>query len=235
MSIRYGKGRTRSLFPKHIRQLNNESLKQRTTRAAKSNRVYKEGFVSKAKHGNANASIDVCAGTTFDVAKRYYSLGKVAVLNFANPENPGGGVQLGAMAQEECLCRSSNLYGCISNPNVFDEYYGYHRGIRSHFYTDRLICTKNVTVFKDDSLVPQMLPENEWFEVDVVTCAAPYLAKRKHTNGVALFELFKSRIKNIFEAARDNNTEALLTNIIGGFNMSIGTTIKRLRRERDIT
>lgn len=202
-------------FQDTLEQLNNESLKQRTTRAAKSNRVYKEGFVSKAKHGNTNASIDVCAGTTFDVAKRYYSLGKVAVLNFANPENPGGGVQLGAMAQEECLCRSSNLYGCISNPNVFDEYYGYHRGIRSHFYTDRLIYTKNVTVFKDDSLVPQMLPENEWFEVDVITCAAPYLAKRKHTNGVALFELFKSRIKNIFEAARDNNVDYLILGAFG--------------------
>lgn len=202
-------------FQDTLEQSNNESLKQRTTRAAKSNRVYKEGFVSKVKHRNENASIDVYAGTTFDVAKRYCSLGKVAVLNFANPENPGGGVQHGAMAQEECLCRSSNLYACISDPNVFDEYYGYHRGIRSHFYTDRLIYTKSVTVFKDDNLVPQMLPENEWFEVDVITCAAPYLAKRKHTNGAALFELFKSRITNIFEAARDNNVDYLILGAFG--------------------
>lgn len=147
--------------------------------------------------------------------KRYCPHGKVAVLNFANPENPGGGVQLGAMAQEECLCRSSNLYTCISNPNVFDEYYGYHRSIRSNFYTDRLIYTKNVTVFKDDSVVPQMLPETNWFDVDVITCAAPYLAKRKHTNGAALFNLFKSRVKNIFEAARDNNVDYLILGAFG--------------------
>lgn len=202
-------------FQDTLEQSNNESLKQRTTRAAKSNRVYKEGFVSKAKHRNESASIDVYSGTTFDVAKRYCSLGKVAVLNFANPENPGGGVQLGAMAQEECLCRSSNLYACISNPNVFDEYYGYHRGIRSHFYTDRLIYTKNVTVFKDDSVVSQMLPETDWFDVDVITCAAPYLAKRKHTNGAALFNLFRSRVKNIFEAARDNNVDYLILGAFG--------------------
>ena len=63
-----------------------------------------------------------------------------------------------------------------------------------------------------------MLPENEWFEVDVITCAAPYLAKRKHTNGVALFELFKSRIKNIFEAARDNNVDYL---ILGAFGCGV--------------
>lgn len=202
-------------FQDTVEQSNNESLKQRTAQAAKSNRVYKEGFVSKVKHRNESAYINVYSGTTFDVAKRYCSFGKVAVLNFANPENPGGGVQLGAMAQEECLCRSSNLYACISSPNVFDEYYGYHRSIRSHFYTDRLIYTKNVTVFKDDSVVPQMLPETDWFDVDVITCAAPYLAKRKHTNGVALFELFKSRIKNIFEAARDNNVDYLILGAFG--------------------
>lgn len=202
-------------FEDTLEKSNYGSLKQRTARSVKSNRVYKEDFISRAKHRSENAAIEVYSGSTFDVARRCCSLGKVAVLNFANPENPGGGVQLGAMAQEECLCRSSNLYGCISNPNVFDEYYGYHRGIRSHFYTDRLIYTKNVTVFKDDSLVPLMLPENEWFEVDVITCAAPYLAKRKHTNGVALFELFKSRIKNIFEAARDNNVDYLILGAFG--------------------
>ena len=202
-------------FQDTFEQSNNGSLKQRTTRAVKSNRVYKEGFVSKAKHRNENASIDVYSGTTFDIAKRYCTLGKVAVLNFANPENPSGGVHLGAMAQEECLCRSSNLYACISNHNVFDEYYGYHRSVQSHFYTDRLIYTKNVTVFKDDSLVPQMLPETDWFDVDVITCAAPYLAKQKHTNRAALLLLLKSRVKNIIEAARDNKVDYLILGAFG--------------------
>lgn len=210
-----GKEELVACFQDTLEQSNNESLKQRTARAVKSNRVYKEGFISKAKHRNENASIEVYSGTTFDVAKRYSTLGKIAVLNFANPENPGGGVQLGAMAQEECLCRSSNLYACISSSNVFDEYYGYHRVLRSHFYTDRLIYTKNVTVFKDDSMVPQMLPETDWFDVDVITCAAPYIAKRKYTNGAALFELFKSRIKNIFEAARENNVDYLILGAFG--------------------
>lgn len=202
-------------FQDTFEKSNNGSLKQRTACAVKTNRVYKENFVSKAKHRNERASIDVYSGTTFDVAKRYRSLGKIAVLNFANPEHPGGGVQLGAMAQEECLCRSSNLFACIADHNVFDEYYGYHRNVRSHFYTDRLIYTKDVTIFKDDSFVPKMLPEDDWFEVDVITCAAPYLAKRKHTNGAVLLALFKSRVKNIFEAARDNNVDYLILGAFG--------------------
>lgn len=141
-------------FQDTVEKSNSDSLGERTARAIKSNRVYKERFVSPVKHRNESACIDVISGTTFDIAKRFCPYGKVAVLNFANPEHPGGGVSLGAMAQEECLCRRSNLFTCISEPNVFDDCYGYHRSIQSHFYTDRLIYTKDITVFKDDSLVP---------------------------------------------------------------------------------
>ena len=137
------------------------------------------------------------------------------MLNFANPENPGGGVQIGAMAQEECLCRSSNLFACISDQNVFDEYYGYHRSLKSHFYTDRLIYTKNVTVFKDDSPVPQMLPETDWFDVDVITCAAPYLGGSKYTNLTVLRHLFRSRIANILESALDNHVDTIVLGAFG--------------------
>lgn len=192
-----------------------DPLKLRTERSVRSNRVYKEGFVSNAEHHNWDTTIEVYAGTTFDIARKYRFRGKTAVLNFANPEYPGGGVQLGAMAQEECLCRSSNLFACLNDPDIFDEYYGYHRSLKSCFYSDRLIYTKDVTVFKDDSLVPQMMPEAEWFAVDVITCAAPYLAKRKYTNTAALLALLKKRVKNIFEAARDNDVRCLILGAFG--------------------
>lgn len=191
------------------------SLAQRTANAVRSNRVYREGFHSARQERWSPASISVLPETTFNAARKYCLRGRVAVLNFANPVNPGGGVQQGAMAQEECLCRSSNLFACINNENVFDDYYGYHRSIQNHFFTDRLIYTKDVTVFKDDSEIPQMLPEADWFDVDVITCAAPYLAKRKYTNTAALFELFTSRIKNILEAARENDVAYLVLGAFG--------------------
>lgn len=191
------------------------SLKNKIELARKSNIVFKEGFKSRKPHGDKECFITVVANTIFATAKNYIKDGKVAVLNFANPENPGGGVQNGAMAQEECLCRSSILYPCLIDDNVFDEYYQYHRNLRNNFFSDRLIYTKEVTVFKDDKVVPQMMPEDEWFNVDVITCAAPYLAKRKYTNLTALKKLLMSRIKNIFEAAIENDVDVIILGAFG--------------------
>lgn len=195
-------------------------LKSETEKAIKSNKVYKENFVARKKnvkqvHKDIFNYLSVESNTTFNAAKKYLQYGKTAVLNFANPHNPGGGVHNGAMAQEEFLCRSSNLYPCISNKNVFNDYYLYHKDMNHYFFSDRLIYTKGVTVFKDDSDVPQIMPKNEWFNVDVITCAAPYIAKRKYTNKTALKELFKGRIKNIFEAAIDNDVEVIILGAFG--------------------
>lgn len=193
-----------------------DKLLAATEKVVNASRVYKEGFISSAENPCfEDTKIEVVSGTTFATAKGFCKFGRVAVLNFANPENPGGGVQNGAMAQEECLCRSSNLYPCLCDKSVFADFYLYHRNLRSFFYSDRLIYTKGVTVFKDDCEVPQLMPENEWFQVDVITCSAPYIARRKYTNKAALKELLKSRIKNIFEAALDNGAKVLILGAFG--------------------
>lgn len=195
-------------------------LKSETKKAIKSNKVYKENFVARKKnvkqvYKDIFNYLSVESNTSFNAAKKYLQYGKTAVLNFANPHYPGGGVHNGAMAQEECLCRSSNLYPCISNKNVFNDYYLYNKDMNHYFFSDRLIYTKGITVFKDDSDAPQIMPKNEWFNVDVITCAAPYIAKRKYTNRTALKELFKGRIKNIFEAAIDNDVEVVILGAFG--------------------
>ena len=127
-----------------------ELLKPATEKAILSSKVYKEDFISNSKqYPYKVVDIEVVSNTTFATAKNYCNMGKVAVLNFANPENPGGGVQNGAMAQEECLCRSSNLYPCLCNNTIFSDFYLYHRSLHNFYYTDRIIYTQGVTVFKD--------------------------------------------------------------------------------------
>lgn len=201
--------------------ISNVNLQASTRQAIENTKVYQENFKSNALNSikysakDIKDNIVVKAGTTFATAKEYLKFGKVAALNFANPEYPGGGVRNGAMAQEECLCRSSNLYVCLSDNKVFDDYYLFHRDLHNRFYSDRIIYSKGITVFKDDSDIPQMMPESEWFNLDVITCAAPYIAERKYTNKTALKELFKGRIKNIFETAIENDVEVLILGAFG--------------------
>lgn len=196
-------------------EISKQIFMDETNRSIQSNIVYPEGFVSTKPKRMERAPIIVEANTTFASAKKYLPFGKVAVLNFANPEIPGGGVKNGAMAQEECLCRSSNLYSCLSDANVFENYYQYHRNLRSSFSSDRLIYTQGVKVFKDDGPVPQMLPPKEWFHVDVITCSAPSLRKRKYTNTEALLRLFQRRIKNILEVAREYEVDVIILGAFG--------------------
>ena len=47
---------------------------------------------------------------TVSALVKYTPTGKTAILNMASYKRPGGGVENGAVAQEECLFRCSNLY-----------------------------------------------------------------------------------------------------------------------------
>lgn len=212
-------------FQDTLNMCNSSKLYSATEKARESTKVYKENFNSKKTHSYLTqegislsenfAEIIVKEGTSLAAAKEYIKFGKTAVLNFANPHNAGGGVQNGAMAQEECLCRSSNLYPCLLTKKAQAEYYDYNKNNTDYSFSDRIIYSEGVTVFKNDNEVPCLMPEQEWFEVSVITCSAPYIAKRKYTNKAALEELFKKRIKNIFEAALDNDIKVLVLGAFG--------------------
>jgi uncharacterized protein (TIGR02452 family) len=72
----------------------------------------------------------------------------VGVLNFASAKNPGGGFQRGANAQEESLARSSILHSALIHPRVFDGFYGYNRCGKRGIYSDRMIYSPRVSIFK---------------------------------------------------------------------------------------
>ena len=82
-------------FEDTLRLCESTELKTKTENAKSSSKVYLEGFVAKSNRKETNADITVENTTTFAAAGHYKSYGRVAVLNFANPEVPGGGVKKG--------------------------------------------------------------------------------------------------------------------------------------------
>lgn len=93
--------------------------------------------------------VEVTGETSLQAARRMTAgaTGKVAVLNYASARNPGGGYLNGAQAQEESLCRGSALHATLLRA---PDFYAHHRAERSALYTDRVIHSPGVPVFRDD-------------------------------------------------------------------------------------
>lgn len=78
---------------------------------------------------------------------------------------------------------------------------------------DDLIYTPDVVVFKSDErtdpIYPKMLERDEWYKVDVITCAAPELMKIRH-RPANYEEIITSRIKKILDVAAKEQVEVLI-------------------------
>jgi uncharacterized protein (TIGR02452 family) len=110
------------------------------------------------------AEFEVADETTLSAARR---LGPgTGALVFASARNPGGGFLSGAQAQEEDIVRSSALYPCL---RAVPEFYDFHNQQKDLRYSDRVILSPSVPVFRDDrgGLLASPYP------VTFLTAAAP--------------------------------------------------------------
>ncbi|MFD9910422.1 TIGR02452 family protein [Streptomyces sp. NPDC059063] len=112
-------------------------------------RVYGPGPVAVPPREPGPTVVEVTGESSLEAARRLVAAAPdpVAVLNFASARNPGGGFLNGAQAQEEALCRASALDACLlAAPGFYD----HHRADRDPLYSDRVIHTPAVPVFRDD-------------------------------------------------------------------------------------
>lgn len=117
---------------------------------------------------DARTVFEVTAEGSLTAGRRLAAAGRgpLGVLNFASARNPGGGYLNGAQAQEEALCRGSALYTCVREA---PEFYAAHRADPSPFYSDRVILSPGVPVFRDDRGTLLDVP----YEAGFLTAAAP--------------------------------------------------------------
>lgn len=108
------------------------------------------GALSVARSIEERTVFDVRNETSLSAAKRLVvemGLNEVLCLNFASAKNPGGGFLGGSQAQEESLARSSALVKTLESKW---EYYEVHRACGTSIYTDHMILSPNVPVFRAD-------------------------------------------------------------------------------------
>jgi len=177
-----------------------------------------------------NTKIHVSGDRSFQAAfrlRKEYPDAKIAVHNFASATNPGGGVTIGARAQEECLCRCSTLYPCLVRSDLWENYYYFHRNRHDVRYTDACIWSPDILIIKSDDDLPERLPKNEFCKVDILTVAAPNLRPKPYNRmnpgkgesiqvtDAELAELHRSRARHMLTVAAANQDDILILGAFG--------------------
>jgi uncharacterized protein (TIGR02452 family) len=112
-------------------------------------------------------TVEVTRETTLAAARRVG--GDVVCLVFASARKPGGGFLNGAQAQEESVARATALYACLCTA---PDFYTFHRQDADLCYSDRVIYSPAVPVFRDDDGLLIASP----YRASFLTAAAPNLA-----------------------------------------------------------
>ena len=204
--------------------MSNSIYKDDTEDAMKNTEVIINGASLLREKGHKKQKVRVIHKGSVSVVEGVVSFGRVAVLNFADALTPGGLVFEGVCTQEEDLCRCSNLYPCISQKKVFDDYYGYNRSLENDIYSDRLIYSKDVLFFKDEDY--WCIPIRT--KCDVITCPAPIECSDK--------QVFINRIKCILGSAYSKGVDHLIlgkfgTGAFGNDPVLVATAFKEVLDE----
>lgn len=168
-----------------------------------------DGLVDRlSPHAGGITRIEVTGETTLAAARRLATgtpgRGQVACLNFASARNPGGGFLGGAQAQEEALARSSGLYAALISAR---EFYDFHSAQRDLRYSDHVIYSPGVPVFRDD---PGRLLE-EPYEVAFLTAAAPNKgAIRERSEVVGIPAVLRRRTAKVLAVAHHHGHRRLV-------------------------
>ncbi|WP_283656272.1 MULTISPECIES: TIGR02452 family protein [unclassified Paenibacillus] len=169
---------------------------------------------SRLTQQTIHEKMEVTGESTLEAAYRLQvseKLEHVACLNFASAKNPGGGFLGGSQEQEESLARSSALYPCILQ---MEEMYQHNRKLRSCFYSDYMIYSPDVPVFRDDQGMQLEKPYLVAF-LTAPAVNAGVVREREPEQVNRIGEVMLERIRYILSLAAQNGVEHLVLGAYG--------------------
>lgn len=212
----------------------NERLKTAVRNSIRDQKVYweEEEITVPAAKGDTDPKLVLSEKRTLEAAGPYARTGKrVCALNFASFVKPGGGVKSGAGAQEESICRISSLFPALDDKDTAGPFYEKHRAIAEQNKEsgrdfmeyrrnrDDCIWTPGVLVFRKDTHDCELMPEEDWYETDIITCAAPDLRSGLlMPDSSELYSVIESRILKVIQTAALHRAEVL---ILGAFGCGV--------------
>lgn len=228
----------KQIFEEAMQLCKKSSQLRKAIEVSKAKQYFVEGqeelAVEEGARFGAPAKVVVSKKRSLEAAgNEAYAGLRVCVHNFASATNPGGGVVNGASAQEECLCRCSTLYPNLNAYDIRSAFHERHKmllrqGEMNASYNDDCIFTPGVVAFKTDDEVCRTMEEEQWYDVDVITCAAPNLRKRPSnamnpnsgTTGLALSkerlqELHEKRLRRILSLAKKEREDVVILGAFG--------------------
>ncbi|AAK80500.1 uncharacterized protein (TIGR02452 family) [Clostridium acetobutylicum] len=140
--------------------------------------------------------------------------GNVIALNFASAKNPGGGFQSGANAQEESIARASSIYPCLIKYK--EEFYEFHKEQKNPLYSDKMIYSKDVPIFRDDS--GDFLSEPILCSFITSPAVNARVARERGINESEIREAMNIRIKKIIKLTLSKNPKAI---VLGAFGCGV--------------
>lgn len=168
---------------------------------------YEDGIVENRKERNSEDRqvIRLTMETTNQAMERVCYEGKSMIaLNFASAKNPGGGWLSGAVAQEEALCRTSNLSKALDEHTEF-----YDKSIKDpnfNLYHDDILFSEDVTFFKTDE--GQLIYP---YKAGIITCACPNKgALRKEMEDEEYEQVLMQRANKIIDVANEHPCDVLI-------------------------
>ena len=166
-----------------------------------------EELYKVAHHPQFDTKVVFTNESTLNAAKRILAEeDEVLCLNFASAKNPGGGFLWGCTDQEESIAIASTLYSSLTSKK---EYYAINKKAKTYCYTDCMIYSPAVTVFRDED--SRFL--NETFKINILTSPAPKksrVEKYEAENLKKIPEITQTRINKILSLCREQKQENLV-------------------------